>query len=82
MKLKLLIHLKILIFYFTAFFDFSHKNYTARRKIFFSGEPNPQRDDADFNITFDETSFNNTRVPLWLCYFDKSILEECNKRKK
>jgi len=65
---------------FYSIFGFSHKNYTAGRKIFFSGEPYPQRDDADFNVTFDETSFNNTRVPLWLCYFDKSILEECNKR--
>jgi len=66
---------------FYSVFGFSHKNYTAGRKIFFSGEPYPQRDDADFNVTFDENSFNNTRVPLWLCYFDKSILEECNKRK-
>jgi FkbM family methyltransferase len=65
---------------FYSIFGFSHKNYTAGRKIFFSGEPYPQRDDADFNVTFDETSFNNTRVPLWLCYFDKSILEECKKR--
>lgn len=66
---------------FYSIFGVSHKNYTAGRKIFFSGEPYGQRDDADFNVTFDETSFNNTRVPLWLCYFDKSILEECNKRK-
>ena len=66
---------------FYSIFGFSHKNYKAGRKIFFSGEPYPQRDDADFNVTFDENSFNNTRVPLWLCYFDKSILEECKKRK-
>jgi FkbM family methyltransferase len=66
---------------FYSIFGFSHENYTAGRKIFFSGEPYPQRDDAHFNMTFDENSFNNTRVPLWLCYFDKSILEECNKRK-
>jgi len=66
---------------FYSIFGVSHKNYTAGRKIFFSGEPYPQRDDADFNLTFDENSFDNTRVPLWLCYFDKLLIEECKKRR-
>jgi len=66
---------------FYSIFGFSHKNYIANRKIFFSGEPYSQRVDANLNITFDRNSINNTRLPLWLCYFNKSILEECEKRK-
>jgi GR25 family glycosyltransferase involved in LPS biosynthesis len=66
---------------FYSIFGSSHQNYIADRKVFFSGEPFGQRDDANFNITFDSNSLNNTRVPLWLCYFDKSLLEENNKRK-
>jgi GR25 family glycosyltransferase involved in LPS biosynthesis len=66
---------------FYSIFGNSHKSYTADRKIFFSGEPYPQRDEADFNITFDRNSYKNTRVPLWLCYFSNTLLDESNKRK-
>ena len=66
---------------FYSIFGNSHKSYSAGRKIFFSGEPYKQREDANFNITFDANSCTNTRLPLWLCYFDKSIIEECSNRK-
>ena len=59
---------------FYSIFGFSYKNYKAGRKIFFSGEPYKHRPDANFNITFDANSYTNTRLPLWLCYFDKSII--------
>ncbi len=66
---------------FYSIFGDSHKNYKADRKIFFSGEPYGIREDADYNITFDENSLNNVRIPLWVCYFDNALLDECNKRK-
>ena len=66
---------------FYSIFGDSHKSLNARRKVFFSGEPYGQRNDADFNITFDSNSHKNTRLPLWLCYFSNSILDECIKRK-
>lgn len=67
---------------FYSVFGYSHQNYNAKRKIFFSGEPYGERKDADFNITFDSNSNTNARVPLWLCYFNNSLLDECTKRKK
>ena len=57
---------------FYSVFGYSHQNYNAKRKIFFSGEPYGERKDADFNITFDSNSNTNVRVPLWLCYFNNS----------
>lgn len=66
---------------FYSIFGYSHKTCSSGRKIFFSGEPYSQRNDADFNITFDKNNNKNTRVPLWLCYFSNSLIEECNKRK-
>jgi len=65
---------------FYSIFGNSHEYYSASRKIFFSGEPYGQRDNADFNITFDTNSNKNTRIPLWLCYFSNSLLDECLKR--
>jgi GR25 family glycosyltransferase involved in LPS biosynthesis len=66
---------------FYSVFGYSHQNYGAKRKIFFSGEPYGAREHADFNITFDPNSNANTRVPLWLCYFNNLLLDECTKRK-
>jgi FkbM family methyltransferase len=66
---------------FYSIFGDSHKNLNAKRKVFFSGEPYGQRNEANFNITFDTNSHKNTRLPLWLCYFSNSILDECIKRK-
>ena len=65
---------------FYSIFGNSHQTYTASRKVFFSGEPYGQRENADFNITFDSNSYKNTRVPLWLCYFSNSLLDESSKR--
>ena len=65
---------------FYSIFGNSHQTYTAGRKVFFSGEPYGQRENADFNITFDSNSYKNTRVPLWLCYFNNSLLGENIKR--
>ena len=65
---------------FYSVFGYSHQYFNAKRKIFFSGEPFGKRDDADFNITFDKNSLNNTRLPLWICYFDNNILYESNRR--
>ena len=55
---------------FFSVFGSSFHSYQARRKVFFSGESISQRTDADFNITFDESNAVNTRLPLWICYFD------------
>ena len=66
---------------FYSIFGDSHKNLNAKRKVFFSGEPYGQRNEANFNISFDPNSHKNTRLPLWLCYFSNSILDECIKRK-
>lgn len=44
------------------------------RKVFYTGEPYPIRAAADYNITFDPTSPVNTRLPLWVCYMDKSLV--------
>ena len=65
---------------FYSIFGYSHQNYTAKRKVFFSGEPYGSREYAGFNITFDRNSYKNTRVPLWLCYFSNSLLDENTKR--
>jgi hypothetical protein len=65
---------------FYSIFGNSHHTYTAGRKVFFSGEPYGQRKNADFNITFDTNSYTNTRLPLWLCYFSNSLLDESMKR--
>ncbi len=56
---------------FYSIFGSAHQNYKAGRKVFFSGEPYSQRDDADFNLTFDKNSYKNTRIPLWFCYCSK-----------
>lgn len=55
---------------FFSVFGSSFHSYQARRKVFFSGESISHRTDADFNITFDESNAVNTRLPLWICYFD------------
>jgi len=65
---------------FYSIFGNSYSHHSARRKVFFTGESLHQRSDADFNITFDESSAKNTRVPLWICYFDTNILNESLKR--
>jgi FkbM family methyltransferase len=66
---------------FYSIFGNEHNKYTGMRKIFYSGEPFPPRNEADFNITFNETSENNFRYPLWLSYLNNYLLEECNRRK-
>jgi GR25 family glycosyltransferase involved in LPS biosynthesis len=66
---------------FYSIFGSQHINYKAGRKIFFSGEPYGARKEADYNLTFDDNSNKNTRLPLWLSYFSNSLLNECNKRK-
>jgi GR25 family glycosyltransferase involved in LPS biosynthesis len=65
---------------FYSIFGNNHKIYNAKRKVFFSGEPYPQREDADFNISFDPNSYKNTRVPLWVCYFDNILIKESLKK--
>jgi hypothetical protein len=65
---------------FYSVFGNNHKLYNAKRKVFFSGESYPQRDDADFNISFDPNSYRNTRLPLWVCYFDNILIKESLKK--
>ena len=62
-------------------FGDSHKQLTAKRKIFYSGESVSQRDDADFNITFHEYGLKNCRLPLWLCYLNDELIND-NKQKQ
>ena len=59
---------------FYSVFGQSNHAYRAGRKVFYAGEPVPHRTDADFNITFDASNAINTRLPLWVCYFDHAIL--------
>jgi hypothetical protein len=71
---------------FYSVFGNSAPHYSAGRKVFFAGEPVPHRADADFNITFDASNAANTRVPLWVCYFDEALLttttRQISKREK
>ena len=60
---------------FYSMFGQSAGSYRAGRKVFFAGEPVPHRMDADFNLTFDASNAINTRLPLWVCYFDEAILK-------
>jgi len=60
---------------FYSVFGNSAPHYSAGRKVFFAGEPMGHRVDADFNITFDASNAINTRVPLWVCYFDETLLK-------
>ena len=66
---------------FYSMFGNNHKNLQAKRKVFFSGEPHSQRDDADFNITFDANSDRNCRLPLWTCYLDNILFDDCYQKK-
>jgi GR25 family glycosyltransferase involved in LPS biosynthesis len=61
---------------FYSIFGNNHKNIKANRKIFYSGEPFPQRNEADYNITFDSTDLNNTRIPLWVMYLNDYLLKK------
>ena len=65
---------------FYSVFGNNYKNLTTKRKIFYSGESISQRDDADFNITFDNNSDKNCRCPLWLCYLNDELIKD-NKKK-
>ena len=66
---------------FYSIFGNSHKGYNAGRKVFFSGEPYGCRDDADYNLTFDDNNVRNTRFPLWLAYTNDYLLHESLRRK-
>ena len=59
---------------FYSVFGQSNGAYRAGRKVFYAGEPVSHRTNADFNITFDASNTINTRLPLWVCYFDHAIL--------
>mgnify|MGYP000877031531 CR=1 FL=1 len=63
---------------FYSIFGDNHKQLTAKRKIFYSGESVSQRYDVDFNITFDNDNDNNCRLPLWLCYLNDEIIDDFN----
>jgi FkbM family methyltransferase len=72
---------------FYSIFGSEHLNYNKNnknnniRKIFYSGEPFEPKNDSDYNMTFNETTNNNFRYPLWLSYLNNYLLEECNRRK-
>ena len=65
---------------FYSVFGNVYTKYPNVRKVFFSGEPFGIRPDADFNLTCNKNSDINTRFPLWLCYIDNYLLEECTRR--
>jgi GR25 family glycosyltransferase involved in LPS biosynthesis len=69
---------------FYSVFVQSNGAYRARRKVFYAGEPVSHRTNADFNLTFDASNAINTRLPLWVCYFDHAILSprQIPKREK
>lgn len=62
-------------------FGNEHAQVQNCRKIFYCGEPYSQREEADFNVTFDYNNVNNVRLPLWLCYVsNKLTLKATNPR--
>jgi GR25 family glycosyltransferase involved in LPS biosynthesis/glycosyltransferase involved in cell wall biosynthesis len=67
------------ILFFSVFGE-NHKYLTAKRKIFYSGEPISQKQYADFNITFDKNSDNNCRLPLWVLYLNDELINYNNKK--
>lgn len=67
------------ILFFSCFGN-SHKRFFANRKIYFSGEPTPIIDYAIHNITFNMSSNNNTRLPLWFIYCDNNTIANCMSR--
>jgi len=68
------------VLFYSVFGD-THKYLRATRKIFYSGESISQKDEADFNITFDNDSYKNCRLPLWFCYLSDELIKD-NKKKK
>jgi GR25 family glycosyltransferase involved in LPS biosynthesis/glycosyltransferase involved in cell wall biosynthesis len=69
------------ILFYSDLNETNYQNYNSKRKIFYSGEPFGISQDADFNITFDKTTKNNYRIPLWLLYTNQYLFEECERRK-
>jgi hypothetical protein len=67
---------------FYSIFGNNVHSYAARRKVFYTGEAVPHRTDADFNITFDASNAINTRMPLWVCCLDETILKESLRRRQ
>ena len=66
---------------FYSVFGNDHKKFKANKKVFYSGESYSQREEADYNITFDENSDKNCRLPIWICYLDNILFEDCYKKK-
>jgi GR25 family glycosyltransferase involved in LPS biosynthesis/tetratricopeptide (TPR) repeat protein len=66
---------------FYSIFGNNHAHLAAGKKVFYSGESYSQREDADFNITFDKNSSKNCRLPLWTCYLDPVLFDDCYKKK-
>ena len=67
---------------FYSIFGCNSGHYSARRKVFFTGEAVSHRTDADFNITFDASNAINTRLPLWVCCLDETVLNESLRRQQ
>jgi hypothetical protein len=67
---------------FYSIFGRNSGHYSARRKVFFTGEAVSHRTDADFNITFDASNAINTRLPLWVCCLDETVLNESLRRQQ
>lgn len=65
---------------FYSVFGNNHLNLTAKRKIFYTGEAISQDNSADFNISFDNNSINNCRLPLWICYLNDTIINDYNNK--
>jgi GR25 family glycosyltransferase involved in LPS biosynthesis len=61
------------ILFYSVFGD-NHKRVESKRKIFYSGESISQRHDADYNITFDENSNRNVRIPFWVCQINDKLI--------
>lgn len=59
-----------------------HNFIACKRKIFFTGEPYAPDSAAQFNFTFDVTSWEkkNIRYPLWAVYFNEELLWHCKQR--
>jgi len=66
---------------FYSVFGNDHKKFKANKKIFYSGESYSQREEADYNITFDKNSDKNCRLPIWICYLDNILFDDCYKKK-
>jgi GR25 family glycosyltransferase involved in LPS biosynthesis len=67
------------ILFFSSFGN-TNERFSAKNKIFYTGESLSKNTNASYNLTFDKNSINNARFPIWLVYLNNGILKKCIER--